>query len=134
LSLPRWEPDPHFDINSHLHRIALPAPGDEVALQALAGDLMSTPLDFTKPLWQMHLVENYHSGSALIVRLHHCMADGLTLVGPSITDKSRTRPGLAAEERPVVVGRTAQTRHQHGEHAPRTGCTIAGHGKSHPSA
>ena len=76
LTLPRWEPDPTFDLNSHLHRIALPAPCDEVALQELAGDLMSTPLDFTKPLWQMHLVENYRSGSALIVRLHHCMADG----------------------------------------------------------
>lgn len=94
LSLPRWEFDPHFDLNSHLHCIALPAPGDEVALQELVSDLMSTPLDFTKPLWQMHLVENYRSGSAMIVRLHHCMADGLTLVRVllSITDKEPDAP------------------------------------------
>jgi diacylglycerol O-acyltransferase len=94
LGLPRWEPDPHFDLNAHLHRIALPAPGGEVALQELASDMMSTSLDFTKPLWQMHLVENYTSGSALIVRLHHCMADGLTLVRVllSIADKEPDAP------------------------------------------
>ena len=102
LGLPRWEPDPHFDLNAHLHRIALPAPGGEVALQELASDMMSTPLDFTKPLWQMHLVENYSSGSALIVRLHHCMADGLTLVRVllSITDKEPDAPWPEPPEKP----------------------------------
>lgn len=80
LGTPRWEFDPHFDIHAHLHRIALPAPGDQAALQELVGDLMSTPLDFSKPLWQWHLVENYGSGCALIIRLHHCIADGLALM------------------------------------------------------
>lgn len=86
---PRWEDDPHFDLRSHLRRIALPAPGDEVALQELVGDLMSTPLDFSKPLWQWHLVENYGSGCALVMRLHHCIADGIALVNVmlSLTEK-----------------------------------------------
>ncbi len=80
LGVPQWEDDPHFDLDAHLHRIALPAPHDQNALHDLVGDLMSTPLDFTKPLWQYHLVENYDGGCALICRLHHAMADGLALV------------------------------------------------------
>lgn len=80
IGLPAWEPDPHFDLDSHLHRIALPAPHDQRALHDLVGDLMSTPLDFAKPLWQYHFVENYAQGCALIARLHHAMGDGLALV------------------------------------------------------
>ncbi len=80
LVTPYWEDDADFDLRAHLHRIALPAPGDQSALQELVSDLMSTPLDFSKPPWQMHLVENYGSGCALIVRLHHAIADGMALV------------------------------------------------------
>jgi WS/DGAT/MGAT family acyltransferase len=77
---PRWEMDPHFDIANHVHRIALPAPGDQQALQELVSDLMSMPLDFTKPLWQFHLVEGYQGGAAWIGRLHHCVGDGIALM------------------------------------------------------
>ena len=77
---PVWVDDRHFDIDAHLHRVALPSPGDKIALQELTNDLMSTPLDFSKPLWQMHLVENYGDGCALICRLHHCIADGIALM------------------------------------------------------
>lgn len=78
--LPYWEDDPIFDLNAHLFRIALPSPGGDEALMTLAGDMMGMPLDFTKPLWQIHLVENYNGGSAAIVRLHHAIGDGLALV------------------------------------------------------
>ncbi len=77
---PWWETDPRFDISSHLRRIALPSPGDETALRELVGDLMSTPLDMTKPLWQIHLIENYRGACALLVRIHHCVADGIALM------------------------------------------------------
>lgn len=80
LRRPSWESDPHFDLNAHIRHIALPAPGDVIALQSLVGDLMGTPLDSTKPLWQLHVVDNFNGGSALICRLHHCIADGLALV------------------------------------------------------
>ncbi len=80
LSSPQWEFDPHFDLRSHLHRVALPAPGDQTALQELVSDLMSTSLDYTKPLWSFHLVENVGDGCALVGRLHHCIADGIALV------------------------------------------------------
>lgn len=75
-----WEIDPTFNLNAHLHRVALPAPGNKAALQDMASDLMSTPLDFSKPLWQFHLIENYEGGCAVMCRLHHCIADGMALV------------------------------------------------------
>src|SRR6266851_7937268 len=58
-SLPHWEVDEQFDIDNHLSHVALPAPGDDMALRALVSDLMSTPLDFGKPLWHMHVIDGY---------------------------------------------------------------------------
>lgn len=90
LGSPHWELDPHFDIANHVHRVALPAPGDQATLQLLVSDLMSTPLDFSKPLWQMHLVEGYGRGCALVGRLHHSIGDGIALMRVilSLTDAS----------------------------------------------
>jgi WS/DGAT/MGAT family acyltransferase len=76
----RWENDPRFTLGAHLHRIGLPAPADQAALQELVSDLMSTPLDFSKSPWQFHLIEGYGDGCALLGRLHHCIADGMALV------------------------------------------------------
>ena len=77
----QWEEDPHFDINAHIHNLALPAPADQTALQDLLGDLASTPLDMSKPLWQIHLVEGVNGpGCAVVVRIHHAIADGLALI------------------------------------------------------
>ncbi len=79
LNAPRWEPDPYFSLRSHIHRVALPSPGDMTALQEFLGDLASTPLDRTKPLWQVHLVENVLGGSAIVMRFHHCIGDGTAM-------------------------------------------------------
>ncbi len=85
-----WEPDPTFDINAHLHHLALPEPGGKAALEGLVSDLMGTPLDYSKPLWQAYLIDNYEDGCAIIFRLHHCIADGIALVRVmlSMTDDS----------------------------------------------
>jgi diacylglycerol O-acyltransferase / wax synthase len=80
LGLPQWEDDPHFDVSAHVHRVALPAPGDIACLEEMVSDLMSTPLDPNKPLWHFHLIDNFNGGSALVGRLHHCIADGLALM------------------------------------------------------
>jgi WS/DGAT/MGAT family acyltransferase len=97
---PVWIDDRHFDIDAHIHRVALPAPGDKVALQELTNDLMSTPLDFSKPLWQIHLVENYGDGCALVCRLHHCIADGIALMRVllSLTDDRAESGGGSNDE------------------------------------
>ena len=75
-----WETDPNFELEFHLHRIALPAPGDLAALRVVVNDLASTPLDLSRPLWQFHLVENYGEGCVLFCRLHHAIADGIALM------------------------------------------------------
>lgn len=80
LAPPYWEDDPNFDINSHVHRVALPAPGDQATLQTMVSDLMSIPLDFSKPLWHIHVIENFGEGCAIMPRLHHSIADGMALV------------------------------------------------------
>ena len=100
LRRPSWEIDPHFDLNAHIRHIALPEPGDVSTLQSLVGDLMGTPLDPTKPLWQLHVVDNFNGGSALVCRLHHCIADGLALVQVLLAtaDLDPDAPLLAAED------------------------------------
>jgi WS/DGAT/MGAT family acyltransferase len=79
LGTPHWEDDPHFDLAAHIHRVALPGPGDMAAFQDLLSDIASTPLDYTKPLWQVHLVEHVLGGSAMILRFHHCIGDGTAM-------------------------------------------------------
>ena len=79
-SNPHWEDDPHFSVDRHVHRIALPKLGGPQELKDLVSDFMNAPLDFNKPPWDMHLVEDFGKGCALIVRLHHCIADGIALI------------------------------------------------------
>lgn len=75
-----WADDPDFDLNYHLQRLELDAPGDQLKLQELVSRMMSTQLDLRRPLWQFHLVDGYQGGSVLIARLHHCIADGIELM------------------------------------------------------
>lgn len=76
-----WEDDALFDLGRHVHRVALPRPGGQRELQDLVSDLASTPLDASRPLWQVHLVEGYRrSRSVFVLRVHHCYADGAALM------------------------------------------------------
>jgi WS/DGAT/MGAT family acyltransferase len=77
---PRWVEDEHFNLRAHLQRVALPDPGGQKELQEMVSTLMSTPLDYSKPLWQFQYIENYRGGSAVVARIHHCIADGIALV------------------------------------------------------
>src|SRR5581483_6641982 len=88
--LPHWQEDARFDIENHVSHIALPAPGGDRALTELVSELMSTPLDFSKPLWHVHVVDGYETGSVVLARIHHCLADGIALVRVilSLTDQS----------------------------------------------
>lgn len=104
-----WEDDADFDLDGHLHHVVLPAGDHKVELQKMAAELMSTPLDPNRPLWSFHLVDRYDGGSALVVRIHHCIADGIALIGVmlSLTDLSpdaAERPGppldMAKEDGP----------------------------------
>jgi WS/DGAT/MGAT family acyltransferase len=89
VGVPAWEDDPDFEIERHVRDATLPAPGGPRELQALAGELMATPLDRSRPLWEFHVIDGYAGGTAIITRLHHCIADGiaLTRVLLSLTDE-----------------------------------------------
>ncbi len=75
-----WETDADFDLDWHVRVAALPGAADKLELENFVGELASSPLDHSKPLWQFHVVENYRGGSVLVARIHHCYADGLALV------------------------------------------------------
>jgi len=89
-----WQKDPTFDIRSHLHRLALPSPGDKTGLNEIISDLSATPLDMNKPPWQIHLIENYGDGCAVLFRIHHCLADGISLIHVllSLADEAADAP------------------------------------------
>ncbi|MFW5875471.1 MAG: wax ester/triacylglycerol synthase domain-containing protein [Myxococcota bacterium] len=114
LGGPHWEDDPYFDLANHLHRVALPAPGDQATFEAMLSDLMSTPLDRDRPLWQAHVVEGYAGKTALVTRVHHCVGDGVALVGVllGMTDEgqglSPQQVGLAPAPDPSGLGERAK--------------------------
>jgi len=94
-----WRTDESFDLARHVVSATLPAGRGDEELEALVSRLVSEPLDHRHPLWQFHLVSNYKRGSALILRIHHCYADGIALIQVllSMTDADRdgAGPGLA---------------------------------------
>jgi WS/DGAT/MGAT family acyltransferase len=105
-----WVDDTHFDIDAHLQRISLPGDGSKRELEKLVASLATNSLDFGKPLWQFHLVENYQGGQALIVRIHHCIADGIALIGVMFSMTAPTpEASLAAPEKPSWIKTRSST-------------------------
>ncbi|MDT8448605.1 MAG: wax ester/triacylglycerol synthase family O-acyltransferase [Wenzhouxiangellaceae bacterium] len=102
-----WEEDEDFELTSHIRRTALPGDAGKNELEEFVSELASTPLDKYRPLWQFHFVENYAGGPALIMRIHHCYADGIALVQVmlSLTDADR-----AKSTAPVEPGRWQRRR------------------------
>ena len=79
LGRPTWVDDPHFNLDYHVRRTALPAPGGDEELRNLVGRVMSQQLDRTKPLWELWVAEGLGNGRwALISKTHHCMVDGVS--------------------------------------------------------
>ena len=99
LRAPKWEDDPDFALEHHMHHFALPAPGDRAALQELVSDMMMGPLDRNRPLWHFYLIDGFGEGAAIILRMHHCIADGIALarVMLSLTD-SEPEEGIGPGE------------------------------------
>src|SRR5215212_4141785 len=81
LANPVWVDDPEFDIAYHLRRNGLPRPGTEAQLLDLVSRLASRPLDRTRPLWEMYLVEGLSRGRvAVITKTHPALVDGLSAI------------------------------------------------------
>jgi WS/DGAT/MGAT family acyltransferase len=75
-----WVEDDSFDLDAHLEFVTLPPPAGKTELEALAAELASTTLDPRRPMWQFHFVRRYCGGSAWVMRMHHCYADGVALM------------------------------------------------------
>src|SRR4051794_37177660 len=76
---PRWVDDPTFNIRYHLRATALPPPGGEEQLRALAGRVLSQRLDRDKPLWEVWLVQGLDGDRfALLSKVHHSLVDGVS--------------------------------------------------------
>ncbi len=77
IDQPRWIEDPDFDLRHHVHHVTLDAPGDGEALARVVGGIAGVPLDRSRPLWEMHVVDGAADGSvALVAKLHHAFMDG----------------------------------------------------------
>lgn len=100
-----WERDPDFQIDRHVVRAKLGGKAGKEALEALTSELAATPLDSAHPLWQFHLVEKFGTSSALIVRIHHCYADGIALIAvlQSMTSSSADEADVDAAEPSTAI-------------------------------
>jgi WS/DGAT/MGAT family acyltransferase len=77
LDLPYWVEDENFRIDHHVRRIAVPSPGDRVALGELVGYLYSKHMDRGRALWETWFIEGLADGRyALFFKAHHCLMDG----------------------------------------------------------
>ncbi|ABC28087.1 uncharacterized family protein (UPF0089) [Hahella chejuensis KCTC 2396] len=127
-----WRDDTNFNIDNHVHLVGLPGAGNQQDLQNFASDISSTPLDFSKPLWQVHLIDRYKSGSAMIIRVHHCIADGiaLTRVLLSLADQNHERsppPNASLPTKPASWSGIAAKAMHIGQEIIEEGMSLARH-------
>lgn len=75
---PYWVQDPNFDVDYHVRRTTIPAPGTHAELGKLVGEIASKPLDRSRPLWEIWVIEGLENGYvALVTKMHHAAADGV---------------------------------------------------------
>ncbi len=122
---PMWLDDDHFDVANHVKSTTLPAPGGVDGLRSFVADLLSSPFDEDRPLWEFWLVDGIHDERvALVLRVHHVMADGLSLFDaalllldaeprphPDVPGRWKPEPAPGAD-RLLFEALAARTRHQ----------------------
>ena len=112
LARPIWVDDRHFNLDYHVRRTALPAPGGDAQLRHLVGRVMAQKLDRSKPLWEMWIAEGLGDGRwALVNKLHHCMADGVSgtdLLSVIFDVERRAQPAEAQPWAPAPEPSTAR--------------------------
>ncbi len=91
-----WTDDSHFDIDAHVRRVSLRGAAGKEELEALVSELMATPLDPSRPMWQFHLIDGFEGGSAVVIRIHHCYADGIALIQVMLSMTDADRAGRVA--------------------------------------
>ena len=79
MGQPWWVEDQDFSLDRHIIRVHLSEPGDDDTLQVHMEQELDVPLDRDHPLWRVHLISGYGSGSAIFLRIHHSLGDGIAL-------------------------------------------------------
>lgn len=95
LARPVWIDDRDFDITYHIRRSALPSPGSDAQLHDLVARLGSRPLDKSRPLWEMYLVEGLAKNRvAIYTKTHQALVNGMTAleIGHVIADRTQKPP------------------------------------------
>jgi WS/DGAT/MGAT family acyltransferase len=110
---PVWVEDPHFDALHHIRRVRCPEPGNQHALEDVVGRINSTPLDRSRPLWELWIIDGLEAGRiGLLAKIHHCIADGVTgarmlasmfSTGRSDTSRPSRPPPPPREEPPTPL-------------------------------
>src|SRR5438309_2173557 len=98
LHHPVWIEDPDFDLDWHIRRVAVPAPGGQREFGELISDIASRQLDRTRPLWELWVVEGLEHGYVgIVAKIHHAAADGVAAAAmlASVLD-----PSAGAEAEP----------------------------------
>ncbi|OBK24482.1 diacylglycerol O-acyltransferase [Mycobacterium asiaticum] len=121
LNHPVWREDCDVDLDYHLRRVQVPAPGGRRELDQVIGEIASTPLDRSRPLWEFHFAEGLAGNRfAVIGKVHHSLADGiasanllarmmdLTDVGPSHDRAEAAQPTRAGLVRIAAMGQARQ--------------------------
>ncbi|MCI0544194.1 MAG: wax ester/triacylglycerol synthase family O-acyltransferase [Actinobacteria bacterium] len=106
---PVWVDDGAFNFDYHLRHTSLPRPGSDRQLKDLAGRIVSTKLDRSKPLWELWVVEGIDDDRfAIIAKIHHCMIDGVSGIDLT-TILLNVAPDSTIEQTPEWVPRPAPT-------------------------
>ena len=104
LDHPYWVDDTDFDLDYHVREIALPRPGSDAQLAAQVARIHSRPLDRSRPLWELYLIEGLESGmSAVLTKIHHAVIDGMSgaeIMGVllDLSPEGREVPPAASDE------------------------------------
>lgn len=104
LTNPKWRNDPGFDLRWHVRHSGLPGPGSTEQLRDYVGRVMSEPLDFRRPLWQLYLVEGLEGERhAVISKTHHALVDGVAAVdvGTILLDPNPDGTEMPVPEEPA---------------------------------
>jgi diacylglycerol O-acyltransferase / wax synthase len=105
LHHPMWLQNCDVDLDYHLRRVQVPAPGGRRELDELIGQIASTPLDRTRPLWEFHFAEGMAQDRfALIGKVHHTLADGVASANllARLMDLAGPREDAGDEEPPCI--------------------------------
>lgn len=104
LHHPMWLEHTDIDFDQHVHRVTVAHPGTRREFDDLVGEIARTPLDRSRPLWEMYFVEGLADHKvAIVAKVHHAVADGVAsanLLARAMDATARAPEGTAAGDPP----------------------------------